>query len=282
MSASLVMNLTGILLAGGESRRLNFNKIELRIDKIPLFIDQIFKLSFFCNEILISASEDNYEFISNELARIEDYHTLYYDFSSIMQIPPVRIIRDKKGEDGPFESIGPIRGIERGLEYAKNIYCLVIASDMPFISHNLLCMLKEISCSQVNSKDAFIIKTEKGFETLCGIYSKKCLNIIRNNIEKKVYKISKIFNDLDTGVIFLNKLNIKNNNNLNFYKSNNLKVDGLNFFNINTLVDYNYFVKIWDFKIFLYQKFSKQLSRGAIDKSVYLFREKWKYFFYRQ
>src|SRR5680860_328835 len=133
------MNLTGILLAGGKSRRLSFNKIELRIDKIPLFIDQIFKLSFFCNEILISASENNYKYISRELARIEDYHTRYYNFCSLREIPPVRIIRDKNGQDEPFESIGPIRGLESGLKYAKNLYSLVVASDMPFIAHNLLC-----------------------------------------------------------------------------------------------------------------------------------------------
>ncbi|MHB1377303.1 MAG: molybdenum cofactor guanylyltransferase [Candidatus Humimicrobiaceae bacterium] len=277
------MGLTGILLAGGKSRRLNFNKIEVRIDKIPLFIDQIFKLSFFCNEILISASENNYKYISNELARIEDYYNRYYFFCNLREIPPVRIIRDKSRPDNPFESMGPISGIESGLENAGNRYSLVIAFDMPFISYNLLYLLEEIRAGQSTLKDAFIIKTEKGLESLCGIYSKNCLNVIGKNIEKRVYKISEIFNSIDTRFILLNKLSIEANNlNLIFYKLNNRKIDSLNFFNINTVDDYNYFVKIWDLQISLYQKFSKQVSSNFTGDPNNLFCEKWKYFFYRQ
>ncbi|MHB1252979.1 MAG: molybdenum cofactor guanylyltransferase [Candidatus Humimicrobiaceae bacterium] len=285
MSINLEMDLTGILLAGGKSRRLSFNKIEVRIDKIPLFIDQIFKLSFFCNEILISVSEDNHKFINNELSRIEDYYTRYYHFCNLREIPPVRIIKDKTRPDNPFKSMGPISGIESGLEYAGNLYSLVIAFDMPFITYNLLCLLEEIRGSQSKPKDAFIIKTEKGFEALCGIYSKNCLNVIEKNIEKKVYKISEIFHDIDTRFILLKKLNLNvktNNHNLNFYKLNNRRIDNLNFFNINTVDDYNYFNKIWDLQIFSNQKFSKQVISNFNGDSANLFCEKWKHFFYRQ
>ena len=277
------MGLTGILLAGGKSRRLNFNKIEVRIDKIPLFIDQIFKLSFFCNEILISASENNYKFIKNELIRIEDYYNHYYHFCNLSKIPPVKIIKDKTKQDNSFKSMGPISGIKSGLEYAKNLYSLVIAFDMPFISYNLLYLLEEIRSSQSKPKDAFIIKTEKGFEALCGIYSKNCLNVIKKNIEKKIYKISEIFHNIDAKFILLNKLNIKTDiNNLNFYKLNNRTIDSFNFFNINTIDDYNYFNKIWDLQIFPYQGFSKQVISDSTGDSTNLFCEKWKYFFYRR
>jgi molybdenum cofactor guanylyltransferase len=284
VSINSEMDLTGILLAGGKSRRLSFNKIEVRIDKIPLFIDQIFKLSLFCNEILISASDDNYKFISSELARIEDYYNSYYNFCNLRKLPAFRIVRDKDRLGKPFESRGPISGIESGLENASNSYSLVVAFDMPFISYNLLYLLEEIRVGEDKLKDAFIIKTEKGFESLCGIYSKNCLNVIRENIGEKVYKISEIFNNTDTRFILLNKLNVRENNshNLNYYELNNRKIDSLNFFNINTVDDYNYFAQIWNLKIFLYQKFSNQLSSNFTDDPVNLFREKWKYFFYRQ
>ncbi|MHB1346343.1 MAG: molybdenum cofactor guanylyltransferase [Candidatus Humimicrobiaceae bacterium] len=277
------MGLTGILLAGGKSRRLNFNKIEVRIDKIPLFIDQIFKLSFFCDEILISASDNNYKFIKNELIRIEDYYNHYYHLCNLSKIPSVKIIKDKAQQDNSFKSMGPISGIKNGLEYAKNLYSLVIAFDMPFISYNLLYLLEEIRSSQRKSKDAFIIKTEKGFEALCGIYSKNCLNVIKKNIEKKIYKISEIFHNIDARFILLNKLNIKTDiNKLYFYKLNNRTIDSFNFFNINTVDDYNYFNKIWDLQIFPYQGFSKQVIPNSTGDSTNLFCEKWKYFFYRR
>lgn len=283
MSVNLKKDLTGILLAGGKSRRLGFNKIEIRIDKIPLFIDQIFKLSFFCNEILISASENNYEFIYNELIRIEDYYTRYYYFCNLREMPPVRIIKDKAIPDNPFKSLGPISGIESGLEYAKNPYSFVVAFDMPFITFKLLSLLEDVRNSQSKPKDAFIIKTEKGYEALCGIYSKNCLNLIRKNISKKIYKISGIFLDADTMFIPANKVNIKPDNHIiNFYELNNQIIDSLNFFNINTADDYSYLNKIWDLQIISNQEFSKQVISNFTGNPANLFCKKWRYFFYRQ
>lgn len=283
-------NLTGILLAGGKSKRPGFNKIEIRIDNVPLFIDQIFKLGFFCNEILISASENNYDFISYEINKIKDYNANYYKFCSSAKIPPLRIIMDKdrskpqsqSNYDRNSASMGPVSGLESGLEHAGNFYSLVMAFDMPFIAYNLLCLLEEIKNSQNKPRDAFIIKTEKGYESLCGIYSKNCLNAIRKNIAKKIYKISEIFPDIDTLFIPLDRIIMKrDNNNISFYELNNRRIDSLNFFNINTADDYSYFNKIWDLQVFSNQEFSKQISLKYGDKPAYIFCEKWKYFFYR-
>jgi len=282
-SSNLVMNLTGVLLAGGKSSRLGFNKIEVRIDKVPLFIDQIFKLSFFCSEILISASENNYKFISDELASIDDYYNHYYRFCNLKEIPPIRIIQDKERQENSPKSLGPLGGIESGLEYAKNIYSLVTAFDMPFISYNLIYLLDETRSSQSGLKDAFIIKTEKGYESLCGIYSKNCLSVIKKNIERKEYKISEIFHSIDTKFILIDKLNIKSDkNNLSFYKLNNQIIDSLNFFNINTIDDYEYFIKVWDLQVCLFKKFSKKANSNFSDDLINLYYEKWKYFFYRK
>ncbi len=282
-SNNLAMNLTGILLAGGKSSRLGFNKIEVRIGKVPLFIDQIFKLSFFCSEILISASENNYKFISDELTLINDYYNCYYRFCNLKEIPLVRIIQDKDRQENSLKSLGPLSGIESGLEYAKNLYSLVTAFDMPFISYNLLYLLNEIRNSQRVLKDSFIMKTEKGYESLCGIYSKNCLSVIKKNIEKKAYKISEIFHNADTEFILLDKLTIKSDkNNLNFYKLNNQTIDSLNFFNINTIDDYEYFIRVWDLKVRLFKKFSRRTNSNISDDSINLYYDKWKYFFYRK
>ena len=277
------MNLTGILLAGGKSSRLGFNKIEVRIDKVPLFIDHIFKLSFFCSEILISASENNYKFISDELALIDYYYIHYYCFCNLKGIPPISIIRDKDRQENFPKSLGPLGGIESGLEYAKNLYSLVTAFDMPFISYNLIYLLDKVRSRQSGLKDAFIIKTEKGYESLCGIYSKNCLSVIKKNIERKEYKISEIFHSTDTEFIILNKLDIKSDkNNLNFYKLNNQTIDSLNFFNINTIDDYEYFIRVWDLKVRLFKKFSRRTNSNISDDSINLYYDKWKYFFYRK
>ena len=227
------MKLTGIVLAGGKSSRFGFNKIKVKLGKIPLFIDQIFKLSFFCNEILISSSIENYKTMAGGLKNIENYYN-YYCFSEDMHIPPVKIVLDDIKLDNRNNSnlskIGPIAGIYTGLTNAKNLFCLVLAFDMPFISYNLLELLVEKN--QNNSKDVVVIKTKKGFEALCGLYSKKCIKIMERNIKKGIYKISDIYPCLNTEMIL--EADLKQYN-----------IDMLNFFNINTLADNNDFKKIW-------------------------------------
>jgi molybdopterin-guanine dinucleotide biosynthesis protein A len=181
-----------------------------------------------------------------------------------------------------LKSMGPVVGIESGLEYARNLFSMVIAFDMPFISYNLLYLLEEIWNSRHGKKDAFIIKTEKGFEALCGIYSKNCLDSVKDHIEKGVYKISEVFHNPGTEFILLNRQGIRaGSNNIDFYKLNDRIIDNLNFFNINTADDYDFFIKIWDFKISLFQESLNQYGRGSSICEDKYHCEKWKYFFYR-
>jgi len=166
---------------------------------------------------------------------------------------------------------GPLIGIYTSLANASYFYSIIIAFDMPFISYNLLKSLvyesginteepsssepATISYNYSKKRDAYIIKTEKGFEVLCGLYSKNCLGILKENIGKQKYKISDIFNYLDIEVISINKL-----------KQNG--IDSLNFFNINRLEDYYKFKNLW------------QNKKSPLN-TVISFIEIWSYFFFR-
>ena len=107
-------DLTGVILTGGNSIRLGFNKIQIKINTIPLFIDQIFKLAFFCNEILISTTDNNYKFVENELSKLNNYSDYYREVCSKGNIPSINIIRDEF-EVNEQKNIGPINGIYSGL-----------------------------------------------------------------------------------------------------------------------------------------------------------------------
>jgi molybdopterin-guanine dinucleotide biosynthesis protein A len=146
---------------------------------------------------------------------------------------------------------------------------------MPFISFRLLNFLARINNIFNNSQnkpiDAFIIKTKKGFETLCSLYSKNCIDPILRNIRNKNYKISDIFSSLNTKLILVDEFTCEFNNyelkNLNqdIDSLNNLKIDNLNFFNINTKGDYGNFLTIWN-------------NNHDFLKDFHI---RWKYFFYR-
>lgn len=279
------MNLTGIVLTGGKGSRFGFNKLKIKTGPIPLFIDQIFKLSFFCDEIIISTSTNNYPIVSYELDRIREYQKTYSlekiqtsKIKRYLKTNPenlrkristfpdiktnIRIILDEnntKDSDNASSKIysqshpagGPIIGIYTSLANSIHFYSIVVAFDMPFISYNLLHSLiynftpdrkgpddsmQDTEHSSYNRvKAARIIKTEKGFEVLCGLYSKDCLGILKENIEKQKYKISDMFDYIDIETVLNYQLQLNG-------------IDDLNFFNINRIQDYYKFKNLWQKK----------------------------------
>jgi molybdopterin-guanine dinucleotide biosynthesis protein A len=259
------MNLTGIVLAGGKSSRLGFNKIEIKIGSVPLFINQIFKLASFCDEILVSSSEENFAILSKELKLLEKYHAYFNNFIEKIRLPTVSLLIDDTGIKSGLALIepGPLLGIYTGLANSKNFYSFVVGFDMPFISYNLISNIIKIKDSQKCSrqcglessgdkrKDIISINTLKGFEALCSIYSKNCIAIIKKNLKSEKYKISDIFSELDTKIVSQKELEI-------------LNIDELNFFNINTVKDFEKFKNLWS-------------SNNPEDS----FASKWKESFYR-
>ena len=225
------MNFSGVLLAGGKSRRFDPNKIKIISEGVPLVIEQVVKLSFTTNEIIISTSLGNKSYIQNMMDDIE-YYIRIIKIPQTFNMPGIKIVTDDIIAGKGAKGIGPIAGIYTGLKYSKNDLSLVIASDMPFISLKLLKLLIK-EAQQEPASDAIILKNIKGIEALCGIYSKKCIKIIEEGILKGVYKISDILKGLKVRWIEPEKLNEE-------------KIDIYNFFNINSQKDVEEFVKIRD------------------------------------
>ncbi|MBM3705176.1 MAG: molybdenum cofactor guanylyltransferase [Actinobacteria bacterium] len=273
------IEITGIILAGGSSTRFGFNKLEVRIKKVPLFIDQVFKLSFFCRNVLLVTSAKNRPILVRELKKIKHYQSFYG--LNFFDIPHISVIEDEKINQEEYNRseksgvkkstgfqtnvpAGPIAGLYSGLKNSTSLYNIVIAFDMPLISKNIFELLlsaldgiKDISGQHLNkglSKkpyDAVIVKTFKGYEALCGLYSKNCTGALSENISAGIYRISDVFRQLNVKIVLLNP-------------EINKKIDSLNFFNINSIQDYYSFTDTWNG------------SFSGLD-----FAGKWEKFFYR-
>ncbi|MFO7928240.1 MAG: molybdenum cofactor guanylyltransferase [Candidatus Humimicrobiaceae bacterium] len=215
------MDISGVVLAGGKGRRFNGDKINLSIGKVPMYLNQVFKLSLLTRDIVISTSQKNVKKVSQQVSRIKEYKNSYFqDFN----LPELRVIKDEnllKVKRG----IGPIGGVYSGIKESKYFYSLIIAMDMPLVSYKVLRML---ICNISYGYDAVIIRRVKGLEVLCGIYSKNCLEAIKKNIDSGIFKISEIFKNI----------NVK-------YIDGNL-LEELNFLNINTELDFKKFRELWD------------------------------------
>lgn len=218
------MDITGIVLAGGKSTRLGFDKTLLKIGNIPLFIDTAIKLSFFCNEIIISSSQENFTAISKELKKFKKYLKEYKLENT--KIPQIDITIDiEYAGEIKLQNAGPLKGIYSALRESENYYCLVCASDMPFLSYNMIETLVTCAETAETKKDIIVLKTKKGFEALSAIYSRKCIKIIEEHLKEGIFKVSDIFPYIN--ILVLGEDTMRQHG-----------IDELNFFNINTISDY--------------------------------------------
>lgn len=158
-------DLTGIILCGGKSSRMQTNKALLKLgDKTVIEIIAA-KLKSIFNEVLISAN---------------DYKE--YDF---LKLPVINDV---------FISKGPLAGIHSALKYSSTEKNFIISCDMPLISSELINFIANYD----SDKKIILPETEGRIQQLCGVYSKSLLPIIEEiisesekdeNIKSSIYEL---------------------------------------------------------------------------------------------
>jgi molybdopterin-guanine dinucleotide biosynthesis protein A len=145
---------TGIILAGGQSSRMQKNKAFLKVGNLQI-IERIQKeLQEVCSELMVVTNTPE-EYISLGITTVVD------------------LIPHK----------GPLSGIHAGLLISKSIYNLVVACDMPFISQNLAKYMMEIAPGY----DAVVPRFNGMSQPLFAVYSKSCIEPIEYylNLERR-------------------------------------------------------------------------------------------------
>jgi molybdopterin-guanine dinucleotide biosynthesis protein A len=152
---------TGIILAGGLSRRLDYkNKALLKIGGKSIIQRIINALSEVMASILLITNSPE-EFKHLEIPMFGDI------------IP----------------GSGSLGGIYTGLKVSETYHNLVVACDMPFIRPSLLTFLMQ----QSKGYDVVIPVTPDGHHPTCAIYSKNCIKPIEAQIRSCNLKISDFF-----------------------------------------------------------------------------------------
>lgn len=165
---------TGIVLAGGLSRRLDYrNKALLKIGGksiIKRIIDTLSEVT--TDMLLITNSPDEFKHLNIPM------------FGDI--IP----------------GSGSLGGIYTGLKVSETYHNLIIACDMPFIRPSLLTLLIQ----QSRGYDVVIPVTPDGHHPTCAIYSRDCIKPIESQIRSGNLKISDFFPNVRTRRIDFNTL----------------------------------------------------------------------------
>jgi molybdopterin-guanine dinucleotide biosynthesis protein A len=166
------MNVSGIVLAGGMSRRLGRNKALEPINGEPLISRVIGRLSQLSNQTVVVVN-------SNERATVLP---LPDSAKTVVDIYP-----DK----------GSLGGIFTGLSAAGNDWGIVVACDMPFLNVALLTHMLELR----NGYDAVVPVLDGRPEPTHAIYSKVCLPHIERKIRADDLKIAGFFDDVRVNLV---------------------------------------------------------------------------------
>ena len=175
--------MNAVILAGGNSSRMGFDKTFIKVGGLTLIERQI-KLLYSLFEKIIVVTNNQRK--SRSLYEIADKNRL----------KNVEIIQDI------ILGQGPLGGIYSGLKASNSIYNFVVACDMPFINERLVkYMIKNIK-----NFDIFIPKIDNKFHPLCGVYSKNCVSVIGRLLLQDRLKVSDMFSKLNAKFISKKKL----------------------------------------------------------------------------
>jgi molybdenum cofactor guanylyltransferase len=162
------MPVTGIILAGGKSRRMGRDKAFLPFGR-GLLIERVIEViqQVTAEVILITNSPEQYRRFGLPM------------FADV--IPDA----------------GSLGGIYTGLVSAKTPYSLCLACDMPFVKPDFLRLL----CDLAAEADVVIPRNADDFQPLCAVYAQVCRAPIRQKIEAGRLKITGFFDDVRVRVI---------------------------------------------------------------------------------
>ena len=207
--------LTGVILAGGKSRRMGYNKALLRIGNQTIIQQTLVSLKqVTSSQLIVTNFPEEYEFL---------------DILMKSDILPGK---------------GAFGGIYTGLSASETPYCLVVACDMPFLNVDFLrymtLKVKEPALDEAKGYDIVIPKHSKGYEPLCAIYAKTCMPHIEKLLKANRLKITEVFQDVRVREI--SESEIKN---YVEHPDEDGDAEDRMFFNINTQEDYQHALQVY-------------------------------------
>lgn len=165
---------TAIILAGGKSSRMGFDKQFLKLEdksNIDLLIE---KLSPIFDDFLIVTNKPN------------EYDKEY-----------IRVVSDE------IKDKGPLSGIHIGLKESKSKYSYLIACDMPIVNLDYIRYMMDL----IKRKQSYAVVTKAriGIEPFNGFYSKDLIKPIETYLKGNKRDIKTLLETVDTTYISYKK-----------------------------------------------------------------------------
>ncbi len=170
----MVERLTGVVLAGGASRRMGRNKAFLRAGARTLIEIVIERLGEVCAEVLVATGE------------VDAYRDL--------GVPVVadRFRAKLCDEAHRFPGVGVLGGLHAGLAAASHDLVLAVGCDMPFLSTGLLCAFAAWAAGY----DAAVLRNGAYIEPLHAAYRRTCVGPIERALRAGQRRVVSFFGEV--------------------------------------------------------------------------------------
>ncbi len=148
---------TAVILAGGASRRMGFDKQTLTLEGRPLIERTVEQLSELFDDIII----------------VTDRPQLYHDDT-------IRLVADV------YPGRGPMAGIHAGLIHSKSRFVYVIGCDMPYPERDYMNLMKrKLETADADSVAGVMMRRDDGFlEPLNAFYNVTLVDAMANSLEQ--------------------------------------------------------------------------------------------------
>lgn len=156
-------DLTGLVLAGGASRRMGRDKAFLELDGRPLIQIVVERMRGVCSEVLI---------VSGDVAP-------YTEFG-------VPVVQDR------FPNVGVLGGLHAGLYAASHELTLAVGCDMPFLQPDLL----RAFAGWAADVDVALLRRGEHVEPLHAAYRRTCLPAMEKTIQAGRHRIISFFSEV--------------------------------------------------------------------------------------
>lgn len=172
----MITDVTGVLLAGGKSRRMGQDKRFLHVGELTLFERCLAVLRAVFQDVLVVIAQDS---------------------------PPLQteapVIRDL------VPDCGSLGGLYTGLRQAVTPYVFVVACDMPFLDPRAVQYVAALN----HDADIVMAKRDDTLQPMHALYSRRCLPVMEEMIKAHDLKIQKLVTHPSLRVRFITETELR-------------------------------------------------------------------------
>lgn len=171
------MGTTGVVLAGGASRRFGSDKRLVPIDGVPLLRRAVDTVAAVCDEVVVATAADR-------------------PLPPELELPPgVRVVVDAAGD------AGPLAGLAAGFTAAAHDVVVVLGGDHGWADPSTLTRLCDTLRSGAPTTQAAVLEVDGRLQPLAAAYRRSVSTVVRARLDTGDRRAAALLDDLEVVVV---------------------------------------------------------------------------------